>query len=101
MKHTVGHEALNDQYHVGIIKEKLTRNLPNVLPDLIDELTHAVPDYILANETGRHITDKHRRIQLIVNRSPYPRVDICHCDADDPERGSTNEQSGFCRSASL
>ena len=94
-------DIANDPFHTDIIKEKLTRNLPNVLPDLIDELTHAVPDYIPANETGRHITDKHRRIQLIVNRSPYPRVDICHCEADDAERGSTSEQSGFCRSASL
>ena len=28
------------------------RTLPAVLPDVIDELTHAVPDYIPATEEG-------------------------------------------------
>ena len=28
------------------------RTLPAVLPDVIDELTYAVPDYIPANEDG-------------------------------------------------
>ena len=42
MKYTVGHEAMSDPYHVGIIKEKLTRMLPTVLPDLTDELAVSV-----------------------------------------------------------
>ncbi|KAI1792290.1 cytochrome P450 [Ganoderma leucocontextum] len=46
MKYTVGHEAMSDPYHVGIIKEKLTRMLPLVLPDVTDELAVAVQEYI-------------------------------------------------------
>ncbi|KAM5543922.1 hypothetical protein V8D89_002539 [Ganoderma adspersum] len=46
MKYTVGHEAMSDPYHVGIIKEKLTRMLPTVLPDLTDELAVSVREYI-------------------------------------------------------
>ncbi|PIL33520.1 cytochrome P450 [Ganoderma sinense ZZ0214-1] len=49
-RYTLGPEWLNDPYHVDIIKEKLMRTLPVVLPDVIDELTYAVPDYIPATE---------------------------------------------------
>ena len=45
-KHTTGRASLDDPYHVDIIREKLMRNLPAVLPDLLDELTAAIPDYI-------------------------------------------------------
>ncbi|TBU42576.1 cytochrome P450 [Dichomitus squalens] len=50
-RYTLGPEMTSDPYHVDIIKEKLMRTLPVVLPDVIDELTYAVPNYIPANET--------------------------------------------------
>ena len=46
MKYTLGRASLDDPYHVDIIREKLMRTLPVVLPDVLDELTLAVPDYI-------------------------------------------------------
>ena len=46
MKYIIRHEALDDQYHVGIVKEKLTRMLPVIVPDLIEELMLAFPDCI-------------------------------------------------------
>ncbi len=52
MKYTVGHEAMSDPYHVGIIKEKLTRMLPTVLPDLTDELAVSVQHYIPTEGDG-------------------------------------------------
>ena len=52
MKYTVGHEALDDPYHIDIIKEKLTRTLPAILPDVIDELKLAVPAYIPTKDDG-------------------------------------------------
>ncbi|KAI1793082.1 cytochrome P450 [Ganoderma leucocontextum] len=46
MRYTVGDELFVDPYHVDIIREKLTRTLPTILPDVVDELEHAVPRYI-------------------------------------------------------
>ena len=53
MKYTVGHEALGDPYHVAIIKEKLTRMLPTVLPDLTEELAVSVQEYIPTQGDGQ------------------------------------------------
>lgn len=52
MKYTLGRASLDDPYHVDIIREKLMRTLPVVLPDVIDELTVAVPDYIPTHGAG-------------------------------------------------
>ncbi|RPD64699.1 cytochrome P450 [Lentinus tigrinus ALCF2SS1-7] len=46
----LGREPLDDPFHVDIIKEKLMRSLTAVLPDVIDELRAAVPDYIHAKD---------------------------------------------------
>ena len=55
MRYTVGPELIEDSYHVDIIKGKLTRTLPVIMPDVVDELEHAVSHYIEAGEEGeRH-----------------------------------------------
>ena len=41
-----------DPYHVDIIREKLTRTLPAVLPEVVDELGLAVQEYIGARDDG-------------------------------------------------
>ncbi|KAI0334068.1 cytochrome P450 [Cubamyces sp. BRFM 1775] len=46
--HALGPEFHEDHYHLDIIRDKLTRSLASLLPDLIDELTVAVPEYIPA-----------------------------------------------------
>ena len=43
-------DITNDPFHAHIIREKFMRTLPDVLPDVIDELTFAVPDYILIGD---------------------------------------------------
>ncbi|TFK88883.1 cytochrome P450 [Polyporus arcularius HHB13444] len=47
---TLGREPLDDPFHVDIIKDKLMKSLTAVLPDVIDELRVAVPDYIHTKE---------------------------------------------------
>ncbi|KAH9895701.1 cytochrome P450 [Cubamyces lactineus] len=49
-KYTVGHEAHHDPYHVNVVREKLTRNLSAILPEIMDELTAAVHENIPAEE---------------------------------------------------
>ena len=47
-----GHEFHTDPYHIDLIKEKLTRSLPAVLPDVVDELRSAIPQYIPTHGGG-------------------------------------------------
>ena len=52
---TLGREPLDDPYHVDIIREKLMRTLVAVLPDVIDEVTLAVPDHIPTTGDGMRV----------------------------------------------
>ncbi|KAI0652467.1 cytochrome P450 [Trametes meyenii] len=47
---TVGPEPFVNQYHIGVIKDKLTRNLPVIMPGVIEELSLAVTEHIPAND---------------------------------------------------
>ncbi|KAI0360978.1 cytochrome P450 [Trametes cingulata] len=42
--------ATENPYHVDIIRDKLTRSLPAILPDIFDELCLAIPRYIPAED---------------------------------------------------
>ncbi|RDX42956.1 cytochrome P450 [Lentinus brumalis] len=50
IRFTLGREPVDDPFHVEIIREKLMRTLVAVLPDVIDELRGAVPEYIQAKK---------------------------------------------------
>ena len=56
MKYTVGRESMDDPYHIDIIKEKLTRTLPAVLPEVIDELKLAVDEHIPTQDDSESTT---------------------------------------------
>ena len=47
--------VLTDEYHVEVLQEKLTRKLPALLPDVMDEVRAAVDDHIVTREDGRTI----------------------------------------------
>ena len=53
LKHTTGRQAIDDPYHVQIIREKLMRAFSTVLPDVIDELGSAIPAYIPSKSNGQ------------------------------------------------
>ena len=38
-----------DRYHVQMMKEKLARTLPDITPNLLDEVAVAVKEHIVAN----------------------------------------------------
>ena len=46
-----------DKYHAEVVKEKLTRKLPAILPSTIDEVAVSVKEHIIANESGMHYGD--------------------------------------------
>nr|BED42928.1 cytochrome P450 monooxygenase [Trametes versicolor] len=48
IRNIVDREVVDNPYHIDIIKEKLTRSLPAVLPHVVDELRLAVPEHIPA-----------------------------------------------------
>ncbi len=52
LKHTIGTDWIEDPYHIDIIKEKLLRSLPSILPDVIDEIKVAVSRHIPTKGDG-------------------------------------------------
>ena len=48
----VGTEVTNNPYHIVLIKNELTRNIQVILPDLVDELSLAVPEYMPTKGSG-------------------------------------------------
>lgn len=54
MRLCIGDEVMDANLsNFDIIREKLTRSLPVVLPEVIDELSQAIPDYIPTNDHGK------------------------------------------------
>ncbi|KAI8990628.1 cytochrome P450 [Trametes punicea] len=49
ISYTFGPQTRQDPYHVDVLKEKFTRSVPAILPDVVDELTLAVPQHIPAD----------------------------------------------------
>ncbi|KAI0713154.1 cytochrome P450 [Cerioporus squamosus] len=66
---TLGHELFDDPFHVDIIKDKLMRSLTAVLPDVIDELRVAVPDYIHAKDNEWTTVNAMQTTLKIVSRA--------------------------------
>ena len=58
-KYTIEHLVFEDPYHVGVLKGKLTRMLPAVLPDIVDEAAVSVEDNIIADKNGMLIECLH------------------------------------------
>ncbi|KAI0713162.1 cytochrome P450 [Cerioporus squamosus] len=66
---TLGREPLDDPFHVEIIKDKLMRSITAVLPDVIDELRAAVPDYIHAKDNEWTTVNTMQTTLKIVSRA--------------------------------
>ncbi|KAI0758034.1 cytochrome P450 [Fomes fomentarius] len=49
LRHTLG-PGVDDQFHVAVVRDKLTRNLAALYPDVLDEITEAFHEYIPAKE---------------------------------------------------
>ncbi|OCH84018.1 cytochrome P450 [Obba rivulosa] len=47
-KYTLGREFSEDPYHIDLIRERLTRNLAVLFPDVLDEIQHAFDHFIRA-----------------------------------------------------
>ncbi|KAI0368877.1 cytochrome P450 [Pilatotrama ljubarskyi] len=68
-KYTLGPEPEQDPYHVDIIREKLTRSLPLLLPEVVDELKLAVPEHIPVTEKEWVSVDVMKTTQRIIARA--------------------------------
>ncbi|KAM5541320.1 hypothetical protein V8D89_004874 [Ganoderma adspersum] len=72
--------VLADEYHVDVVKEKLTRTLPTVLPDVIDEVTIAVQDHILTREgewTSVEVLPVMQKIIARVSNRAFVGLPLC------------------------
>ncbi len=52
MDDILGPEYHADQYHVDVIREKLTRTIPVVFPDMVDEVRSTVAEHIQTHGNG-------------------------------------------------
>ncbi|KAI0673746.1 cytochrome P450 [Trametes maxima] len=68
VKNTVGPEPFVYQYHIGVIKDKLTRNIPAIIPDVIDELSTAVAEHIPAGDKEWLEIDTMNTIRQVIAR---------------------------------
>ncbi|KAI0676145.1 cytochrome P450 [Trametes maxima] len=68
MERTLGLGTVEDPYHNDIVREKLTRSLPVLFPDIFEEITLAVPAYIPADEKLWHPVDVMRVTQQLIAR---------------------------------
>ena len=55
LKYLVEPEVSEYPYHIDIIREKLSRTLPAILPDVVEELKAAVPDHIPTKDDGERL----------------------------------------------
>ena len=51
LRHTLG-PGVDDQFHVAVVRDKLTRNLAALFPDVLDEVQAAFAEYVPAKEDG-------------------------------------------------
>ena len=52
-RYTLEPELMLDRYHVQALREKFTRKLPIVLPDILDEVAVALREYLGTNTKGK------------------------------------------------
>ena len=52
MKVVMCTKVVTHSYHIDLVKNELTDNIKEILPDLIDELSLAVPEYIPTKGSG-------------------------------------------------
>ena len=52
MRYTVGTELEESSCHIEIVRDKLTRSLPAIFPDVLDELTLAIGEHIPVEGNG-------------------------------------------------
>ncbi|KAI0368876.1 cytochrome P450 [Pilatotrama ljubarskyi] len=79
-KYTLGPEVHYDPYHVDIIRDKLTRTLPTILPDVVDELRVAIHDHIPAKEgewVGVNAMEKTRQIIARASNRVFVGLPAC------------------------
>ncbi|KAI1787002.1 cytochrome P450 [Ganoderma leucocontextum] len=62
-------QVLLDEYHVDVVKENLTRKLPTILPDVIDEVVVAVKEHITTKEKEWTSVEVMPAMQKIVARA--------------------------------
>ena len=79
VRYTSGRASVDDSYHVEVVRDKLMRSLPTVLPAMTDELLLAIPDYINPQGGGecRRVCAQYQ-IQFDVSSSDWMELNTFH-----------------------
>ena len=73
LRHTLG-PGVDDQFHVAVVRDKLTRNLAALFPDVLDEVQAAFAEYVPAKEDGTsfHFVFPELCVLLLLSHAPPP-----------------------------
>lgn len=72
ISHTLGREVASNPYHVHVLSTQLTRNLHAILPEIRDEMSLAIQDYIpLTAEQGPRLIT-HLYLILNIGQDVFP-----------------------------
>lgn len=72
LKYLVEPEVSEFPYHIDVIREKLSRTLPAILPDVVEELKVAVPEHIPTKDDGGRLL----RLILILQASDVEKLGL-------------------------
>ncbi|EMD34619.1 hypothetical protein CERSUDRAFT_86021 [Gelatoporia subvermispora B] len=79
-KYTLGRDTAEDPYHIEVIREKLTRNLATLLPDVMDEIQHAFNEFIpIETEEWIEVHALSVMAQIVARASNRIFVGLPHC----------------------
>lgn len=94
-RYTLGQDVHHNTYHIDIIREKLTRSIPTILSDVIDELALAVGEHIPTRDDSTYPYPSVVACVLMYGRTI--RLDSCQYPAKSSGHHRTCQQSGVCR----
>ena len=81
--YTLGQEVRDNDYHVGVIRFALPRNLAALFPDIRDEIQNSFDDHLMLIGNGNCISPC-SMLKFIAH--VFSRVEVFRCEGPDPIR---------------
>ncbi|KAI0325905.1 cytochrome P450 [Cubamyces sp. BRFM 1775] len=79
LRYTMGPKVAYDRYHIGILRNDLTHNVRAIFPDIMDELTLAIPECIPRNTewTNVNVIEAIQKILARVSSRVFVGMPAC------------------------
>ncbi|KAI0714847.1 cytochrome P450 [Earliella scabrosa] len=83
ISHSVGKDIHQDQYHVEVVRDKLTRSIPVIFQDIVEELSMAVHEHIPTTDDSWvlvKVLDATQRIVARTSNRVFVGAPLCRND---------------------